>query len=90
MTFEEWYSLDDADLEDNAPSTYDFDSHHKYWLKAAFDAGRKQALEEAAQLCFDNSEETGTKNGRSLAPFPHECEGMHSGMTYAKAIRNMK
>jgi len=46
MTFEEWYSLEDTELEDNAPSTYDFDSHHKYWLKAAFDAGRKQALEE--------------------------------------------
>ena len=88
--FEAWYRSDeDKDLTDNAPSIDDLDAHHKYWMLAAWEASRRQALEEAAELCHNNSEQLGKQNGRTLSPFPHECEGLHSGMTYAKAIRGL-
>lgn len=50
---------------------------------------RKQALEEAALLCHSNIEQIGARSGRSLAPFPAECGGVHAGMTYAKAIKEL-
>lgn len=43
--------------------------------------------ERCAQLCFDNQEEISRLKGRSLAPFIHETEALHAGMTYAAAIR---
>ena len=47
--FEAWYYSDeDHDLTDNAPSIDDVDAHHKYWMLAAWQASRKVALEDAA------------------------------------------
>ena len=51
---------------------------------------RESALEEAAELCHNNAEQLGAMNGRTLSPFDHECQGLHAGMTYAKAIRKLK
>lgn len=65
-------------------------AYEKTFAFNAWQASRKAALEEAAALCFNNCEELSKKNGRSLAPFPHECGGLHAGMTYAKAIRSLK
>jgi len=53
--FEKWCRTDDEDLEDGSPSPHDYDAHHKYWLYAAWQASRKQALEEAAKACDDLS-----------------------------------
>lgn len=46
--FEAWYRTEDADLEDSSPSGTDFDAQHMYWLRATWQASRKQALEDAA------------------------------------------
>lgn len=48
--FEAWYRSDeDKDLTDNAPSIDDLDAHHKYWMLAAWEASRRQALAEPEQ-----------------------------------------
>lgn len=52
-------------------------------IKVDVTSVRKQAFEEAALLCENNIEEIGRT--RSLAPFDHDTQGLHAGMTYATA-----
>lgn len=65
-------------------------------VRKELEAAQQQAIvvavlserEACADLCSNNVEELCRQNGKTLGPWIHDSEGSHSGMTYAKAIRN--
>lgn len=78
-------------LPEPFPAGYIAQTEYFYTADQMADYGQKcrnAALQDAEALCNDHVEEIGSF-GRRLGKFDHACEGLHSGMTYAKAIREM-
>ncbi|MBX9850045.1 MAG: hypothetical protein K2X64_12175 [Rhodocyclaceae bacterium] len=85
-----WYDLYHAGSIKAQPNgTYMAREVQKSWdaWQAATERATQVERERCAVICNDFAEQKRLGGGYFLDKFDHECEGHHSGITYAKAIR---
>lgn len=58
-------------------------------MQAAYAAGREAMRAECVKFCAENQVTRSPRGGRTFMPFDASCQGIHEGMDFAEAIKEL-